>query len=56
MDSVMVFRVCLGLFRLYGVSDVYVDSRRIAARGVVSLSSESKLLGSGTFNDVYTVS
>ena len=27
----------------------------IAARGVVSLSSESKLLGSGTYNDVYTV-
>ena len=26
-----------------------------AARGVVSLSSESKLLGSGTYNDVYTV-
>ena len=25
-------------------------------RGVVSLSSESKLLGSGTYNDVYTVS
>ena len=25
------------------------------ARGVVSLSSESKLLGSGTYNDVYTV-
>ena len=28
---------------------------RFAARGVVSLSSESKLLGSGTYNDVYTV-
>ena len=26
-----------------------------AVRGVVSLSSESKLLGSGTYNDVYTV-
>ena len=32
-----------------------VDSRYGAARGVVSLSSESKLLGSGTYNDVYTV-
>ncbi len=32
-----------------------VDGRIIAARGVVSLSSESKLLGSGTYNDVYTV-
>ena len=30
-------------------------SSRLAARGVVSLSSESKLLGSGTYNDVYTV-
>mgnify|MGYP001435367968 CR=1 FL=1 len=29
---------------------------RVAARGVVSLSSESKLLGSGTYNDVYIVS
>ena len=29
---------------------------RFAARGVVSLSSESKLLGSGTYNDVYIVS
>ena len=33
----------------------YVDIRNFAARGVVSLSSESKLLGSGTYNDVYTV-
>ena len=33
-----------------------VDSRYRAARGVVSLSSESKLLGSGTYNDVYIVS
>ena len=33
-----------------------VSSRYIAARGVVSLSSESKLLGSGTYNDVYVVS
>ena len=32
-----------------------VHSRYFAARGVVSLSSESKLLGSGTYNDVYTV-
>ena len=31
---------------------VYID---IGVRGVVSLSSESKLLGSGTYNDVYTV-
>ena len=29
---------------------------RFAARGVVSLSSESKLLGSGTYDDVYIVS
>ena len=32
----------------------YVRSK-FGARGVVSLSSESKLLGSGTYNDVYTV-
>ena len=36
---------------LYGDS---VDSYN-GVRGVVSLSSESKLLGSGTYNDVYTV-
>jgi len=39
-----------------GLSYAYVYSRYIAARGVVSLSSESKLLGSGTYNDVYVVS
>ena len=33
-----------------------VRLRNITARGVVSLSSESKLLGSGTYNDVYVVS
>ena len=33
---------------------VFYDGNR--ARGVVSLSSESKLLGSGTYNDVYVVS
>ena len=36
----------------FSMSDVGI---RFAARGVVSLSSESKLLGSGTYNDVYTV-
>ena len=40
--------------------DGSLGSSRIAVnrgvRGVVSLSSESKLLGSGTYNDVYTVS
>ena len=34
-------------------TDVYGD---VGVRGVVSLSSESKLLGSGTYNDVYVVS
>ena len=38
-----------------GLNGGYVHSRIGAARGVVSLSSESKLLGSGTYNDVYTV-
>ena len=37
----------------FSMSDVGI---RFAARGVVSLSSESKLLGSGTYNDVYVVS
>ena len=38
-----------------GLNIGYVRYRTSAARGVVSLSSESKLLGSGTYNDVYTV-
>ena len=38
-----------------GLNDGFVDTRSNGARGVVSLSSESKLLGSGTYNDVYTV-
>ena len=40
---------------LYGLGYDSVCYRDSAARGVVSLSSESKLLGSGTYNDVYTV-
>ena len=40
---------------LYGLVNGFVSDYS-AARGVVSLSSESKLLGSGTYNDVYTVS
>ena len=40
---------------IYGLSYGYVNARRRAARGVVSLSSESKLLGSGTYDDVYVV-
>ena len=39
-----------------GLNSDLVRYRADAARGVVSLSSESKLLGSGTYNDVYTVS
>ena len=35
-----------------GIGSVYGNG---GVRGVVSLSSESKLLGSGTYNDVYTV-
>ena len=41
---------------IYGLSYGRVNGRNIAARGVVSLSSESKLLGSGTYDDVYVVS
>ena len=36
------------------LNDDDVDSD-VGVRGVISLSSESKLLGSGTYNDVYTV-
>ena len=44
-----------GLRPVIGLFSGNVDGRSLAARGVVSLSSESKLLGSGTYNDVYTV-
>ena len=40
---------------IIGLDSGYVAYRLFAARGVVSLSSESKLLGNGTYNDVYTV-
>ena len=43
------------LYPILGLSYDRVDYRYVGARGVVSLSSESKLLGSGTYNDVYTV-
>ena len=46
------------VFVLYPINGLDYDSvndRSVAVRGVVSLSSESKLLGSGTYNDVYTV-
>ena len=39
-----------------GLGSGDVNIRNIAARGVVSLSSDVKLLGSGTYNDVYIVS
>ena len=44
-----------GLNPIFGLDYDGVSNRGFAARGVVSLSSESKLLGSGTYNDVYTV-
>ena len=44
-----------GLDPVYGLDYGGVDDRTFGARGVVSLSSESKLLGSGTYDDVYTV-
>ena len=47
------------VFALYpvgGLSYGNVYYRGFAARGVVSLSAESKLLGKGTYNDVYVVS
>ena len=44
-------------FDVYGAGYLYYDyvGYGNGVRGVVSLSSESKLLGSGTYNDVYTV-
>ena len=47
--------VVFELYPVVGLGRGIVSDRRDAARGVVSLSSESKLLGSGTYNDVYTV-
>ena len=44
-----------GLNPFIGLNYGRVNYRGFGARGVVSLSSESKLLGSGTYNDVYTV-
>ena len=48
--------VVFELSPVYGLYGDGVNDRGFAARGVVSLSSESKLLGSGTYNDVYVVS
>ena len=44
-------------FIVYDDGNLDIDSvsSYTGVRGVVSLSSESKLLGSGTYNDVYTV-
>ena len=54
-----VFRVSysrvFALTPIVGLVYDIVSDRNYAARGVVSLSSESKLLGRGTYNDVYTV-
>ena len=49
------YSLVFALGPIRGLGDDYVSDRNLAARGVVSLSSESKLLGSGTYNDVYTV-
>ena len=55
------YRFRVGFSRVFALSPIVglygggVHYRDVAARGVVSLSSESKLLGSGTYNDVYTV-
>ena len=52
------FNVCYAI-EFDVVDGGYLGSDRVhsngGVRGVVSLSSESKLLGSGTYNDVYTV-
>ena len=44
-----------GLIPVGGLNRGIVSLRYIAGRGIVSLSSETKLLGSGTYNDVYVV-
>ena len=51
-----VYSIVFGLYPGGGLDYGYVYDRYFAARGVISLSSESKLLGSGTYNDVYVVS
>ena len=48
--------IVFALTPVSGLVSGSVNIRDYAARGVVSLSSESKLLGSGTYDDVYTVS
>ena len=50
------YSIVFGLYPFVGLGGGRVDYRFLAARGVVSLSSESKLLGSGTYNDVYVIS
>ena len=50
------YSIVFGLYPFVGLGGGRVDYRFLAARGVVSLSSESKLLGSGKYNDVYVVS
>ena len=49
------FSFVFEFYPVYGLHYGFVNIRYGAARGVVSLSSESKLLGSGTYDDVYTV-
>ena len=43
------------LYPVGGLDFDFVGGANAGVRGVVTLSSESKLLGSGTYNDVYTV-
>ena len=43
-------------FPVYGLDSGDVGYRNGAARGVVTLSADTKLLGSGTYDDVYVVS
>ena len=45
-----------GLYRPFGLGYADVAHRSYAARGVITLSVDTKLLGSGTYNDVYVVS
>ena len=55
MNSGNSYSIVFELNSFGGLDYDGVNYRNDAARGVISLSSESKLLGSGTYNDVYTV-
>ena len=48
--------IVVALYPIYGLNYDDVDSAYIGVRGVVTLSSNAKLSGSGTYDDVFIVS